>query len=83
MRNITEEITYLARLLGTAEGVKKVSVEIDRLSARLLDEGPGLSCDELCRINEAVASLSRAIVQMNRISLAMLSELGVRACYVG
>jgi hypothetical protein len=79
----SEEVAGLAGELGTANGLRRVKLEIDLISERLEDKGLPFSPQELARIQVALASLSSAISAMNRTARAMLAEAGVRADYVG
>ena len=79
----SEEVAGLAGELGSADGLRRVKLAIDLLSERFEEKTLPFSHAELARIQVALASLSAAIIEMNRIARAMLAEAGVRADYVG
>jgi hypothetical protein len=78
-----EEVAGLASELGTADGLRRVKLEIDLLSERFEEKRLPFSHEELSRIQIALASLSAAIIEMTRIARVMLAEAGVRADNVG
>jgi hypothetical protein len=79
----SEEVAGLASDLGTAYGLRRVKQEIDLLRERLEEKVLPFSHEELSRMQMALASLSAAIIEMNRISRVMLAEAGVRTDNVG
>jgi len=83
MLTTADQIAELASMLGTAAGVARVKSEIDGLSAQLTEKDLAFSREELSAMSTALASLSGAIIEMNRIARAMLAEAGVIADYVG
>ncbi len=78
-----ERIIELATLLGTTDGLQRVSGEIDALNTRLAEKESRLSREELMNLGAALATLSGAIADMSRVARSMLVEAGVAANHVG
>ena len=78
-----EEVVGLAAELGTADGLRRVRLEIDRLSESFEQEILPFSFQDLSQMQIALAFLSTAIIEMNRIARVILAEAGIRAEYVG
>jgi hypothetical protein len=83
MLNSAKEIAELAGSLGAAVALRRVTTEIDLLTARLAEKDSRFSRGELAAMRVALASLSGAIVEMSRVARAMLAEAGVTADHVG
>jgi hypothetical protein len=77
------DVIALASELGTTAGLERVKREIELLNVCLAEGMLPCSRENLPAMSAALASLSEAVIKMNRIAQAMLSEAGVSADYVG
>ena len=78
-----QEVAALAKELGSAEGLERVTEKIELLNARLAEGGLPCSRDDLPALSDAIASLSQAIMRMNQVAHQMLAEAGGSTSYVG
>jgi hypothetical protein len=83
MLTTAHDVIALASELGTTAGLDRVKREIELLNACLAEGTLPCSRENLPAMGAALALLSDAVIKMNRIAQAMLSEAGVSADYVG
>ena len=72
-----EQIVKLIGCLGTVEGLAQVGSEITRLNASLVEPQSGFARAELDQVTVALTALSRAILQMGRVTQTVVRESGV------
>jgi hypothetical protein len=78
-----KEISELAGLLGTHRGLRLVQSEMDSYCDAFSHDASGLSSEEIANIDNALRTLSGAILDMRRVVTAMLAEAGVVSNHVG
>lgn len=83
MLTTAHDVAALASELGTTAGLERVKREIELLNSRLAAGTLPCPIENLPAMSGALASLGDAVIKMNRIAQAMLSEAGVSADYVG
>jgi hypothetical protein len=74
-----EQISELAGLLGSAEGLARVNAAMASLSQHLMDSKEVFSRDELAQVMAALDYLSGAIICMDRVTRELLGQAGAGA----
>jgi len=78
-----EDIKQLTRSLGTIDGLRRVSAEIDRLRIAIAENQPATTAHDLTALKTALDGLSAAILEMRQVTRSILSESGAVLSYVG
>jgi hypothetical protein len=83
MITTADDVLALASELGTTAGLERVKREIELLNTQLAEGTLPCSHENLPAMSAALAALGDAVIKMNRIAQALLSEAGVSADHVG
>ena len=78
-----KEISELAGILGTTQGLRFVQSEIESYCSQISYESQGFSAEEIASMDNALHTLGLAILSMRRVVTAILADAGVSSNYVG
>lgn len=74
-----DQVAELAALLGTAEDLARVNIQIESLGDQLMNSENKLTRDELIRMMKALDLLSAGILSMDRVARDLMGGTSARA----
>lgn len=74
-----DQVAELAALLGTAEDLARVNIQIESLGDQLMNSENKLTRDELIRMMKALDLLSAGILSMDRVARDLMGGASARA----